>query len=227
MPRTFITRFLGLAIVLALAGQSTRADDPRQAAGDKVTPAEALQKLKDGNARFIAQKTTAKNDAARRAETAKGQKPFAIILACADSRVGPEIVFDQSLGDLFVIRVAGNVTDPSILGSIEYAVLHIGTPLVVVMGHEKCGAVAAVLEGGKAEGNLAELLKEVHVGDPKGSLAANVKDNAKFHADAMLKQSKTINDMVKSGRVQIVTSYYDLSAGTIEWLGSPEVKKGK
>jgi carbonic anhydrase len=201
----------------------------QQAAGAKITPAAALQKLKEGNARFVADKPTARNYAARRAETAGSQKPFAIFLACADSRVTPELVFDQTLGDLFVVRVAGNVIDPSMLGSMEFAVVQFGVPLIVVMGHDKCGAVEAALEGVKASGNLGELLKEVHIGDKAAGLPANIAANAKFQATDMLVRSKVIDEMVKGERVQIVSAVYDLSAGTIQWLGSPkaEGKKAK
>jgi len=221
MTRLHLIRYpvvLALGLTLALSGRLSRGDEPQQAAGTKVTPAEALQKLKDGNGRFVADKSAAKNYAQRRGETALGQKPFAIILACADSRVGPELVFDQTLGDLFVVRVARNVTDPTVLGSIEFAVVHLGAPLIVVLGHEKCGAVAAAMEGTKAEGNLGELLKEVHVGDKAGGLPAAIKANAKFHAEAMLQHSKVIDEMVKGQRVQIVTGVYDLTTGAVEWL---------
>jgi len=218
---------LAVALTLALSGTPLVGQQPQQPVGAKVTPAEALQKLKDGNGRFVADKPTAKNYATRRAETAGGQKPFAVILACADSRVGPELVFDQTLGDLFVVRVAGNVTDPTVLGSIEYAVVHLGAPLIVVMGHEKCGAVAAALEGVKESGNLGELLKEVHVGDNAAGLPANIAGNAKFQATSMLVRSKVIDEMVRGQRVQIVSAVYDLGSGTIQWLGSPKAEDKK
>ncbi len=102
--------------------------------------------------------------ARRRALLAKGQHPHAVILSCADSRVAPELLFDQGLGDLFVLRVAGNISDPFVLGSIEYAVEHLHAPLIVVLGHESCGAVAAALTKVDFPGNLGTLIKEVHVG---------------------------------------------------------------
>src|SRR5438105_3479472 len=118
------------------------------------TPAAALDRLKDGNGRFAADKPAArKTDAKRRAELAAGQHPFAVVLTCADSRVAPELVFDAGLGELFVLRVAGNIADPAVVGSIEYAVEHLHTPLIVVLGHESCGAVAAALDGAKLPGD--------------------------------------------------------------------------
>jgi carbonic anhydrase len=209
----------------------SRADDPKDQPA-KVTPAEALKKLKDGNERFIADKVEAKKYAKVRAETAAGQKPFAIVLACADSRVAPELVFDQTLGDIFVVRLAGNAAPPAIIGSIEYAVLHFGTPLIVVLGHDHCGAVSAVVKGEKAEGNIAEAVKLIHTGELTGKdtnekVANAVRANARFQAEALLKDSKVIAEMVKGERVQIVTGVYNLSSGGIEWLAPPEVKKGK
>src|SRR5262245_24451061 len=146
---------------------------PAQAPADPA--AAALAKLKEGNGRFVGGKAMTKGiDVKERAELVKGQQPFAIVLTCADSRVAPELVFDQGLGQLFVLRVAGNVCDPNILGSIEYGVEHLKSPLIVVMGHEKCGAVAAAIGGGELHGNLGKLIKEVHVGKdlPKDKAAA-------------------------------------------------------
>src|SRR6266850_3490662 len=115
----------------------------------------ALTKLKEGNARFVGSKVSqGKPTAARRAETAQGQHPFAIILGCADSRTSPEIVFDQNIGDLFVVRNAGNLVDDHALGSIEYGVEHLGARLIVVLGHERCGAVIAALASDSAPGHL-------------------------------------------------------------------------
>ena len=113
-----------------------------------ITAVEALARLRDGNRRFVANQTTAPalSDHARRAALVAGQKPFAIVLGCSDSRVPAELVFDQGFGDLFVIRVAGNIVAPSQVGSVEFAAARFGTRLVVVMGHSQCGAVVATLE---------------------------------------------------------------------------------
>jgi carbonic anhydrase len=202
------------------------ADEPKSA----VTPKEALQKLKDGHARFLAGKATPQVvDAKKRAELAKGQSPFAVVLACADSRVPPELLFDQGLGQLFVVRVAGNVTGPSILGSIEYAVEHLHTPLIVVLGHESCGAVKAALSEDDPDGNLGFLLREVHVGkhlpmDKKEVVPAAIKSNVLFHAAEITKRSSILKDFVTSGRVQVEAGVFSLTTGDVEWL-TPAKKK--
>src|SRR5262249_7971690 len=147
-------RWLAVVVVSGLTAFS--------AAQEKApTAEEALQRLKQGNARFVADKLDQKKDIGgkRRGDLAKGQRPFAIILSCADSRVPPELVFDQGLGDLFVVRVAGNVTDPVVLGSIEYGVQVLKAPLIIVLGHESCGAVQAAIAGGELPGNIAQFVK--------------------------------------------------------------------
>src|SRR6266700_5152546 len=163
-----------IAVGLLSANQFAQAADPAHPDQPTVSPAEAISRLKEGNSRFTAGNLqhphesiderkyiaanilenagtislgmTGEQAAKRRAELAKSQHPFAIILSCSDSRVPPEIVFDEGLGDLFVVRVAGNVVDDDVLGSIEYAVEHLGSSLVVVMGHQSCGAVKAVVD---------------------------------------------------------------------------------
>ena len=126
-----------------------------------LTPDKALQTLREGNLRFIQNKSIHPNRAdERRLETAKQQEPFAIILGCSDSRVSPEIVFDQGIGDLFVVRVAGNVVSPVILDSIEYSALYLHSSIIVVLGHENCGAVKAVLQGNTKDMEpVAELIR--------------------------------------------------------------------
>ena len=129
-----------------------------------VSADEALKRLRDGNERYTAEKPTAaqRSTKASRAALAKSQSPYAIILTCSDSRVPPELLFDSGLGELFVIRVAGNIPDPVVLGSIEYAAEHLGTPLVMVLGHERCGAVTATVDAkGKAHGNIGAIVKAI------------------------------------------------------------------
>src|SRR5438445_3184812 len=122
----------------------------------------ALAKLKEGNLRFAASDVSkGKPTAARRAETAQAQHPFAIIIACADSRTGPELVFDQNLGDLFVVRTAGNLVNDHALGTIEYGVAHLGARLIVVLGHERCGAVKAALASDHAPGHIDSLVRDI------------------------------------------------------------------
>ncbi len=132
----------------------------RAAEEPAATPEQALRFLKEGNQRFAADRLAAKDvGAAKRKELVAGQRPFAILLSCADSRVPPEIVFDQGLGDLFVVRVAGNISEPFALGSIDYAVEYLHVPLIVVLGHEQCGAVASALGTRRPEGNLGKLVR--------------------------------------------------------------------
>jgi carbonic anhydrase len=139
-----------------------------------ITPAAALERLKEGNKRFAADRLADKDlGSARRRALAKGQRPFAVVLGCADSRVAPELIFDQGLGDVFVLRVAGNVTDAALVGSIEYAVEEVKVPLIVVLGHEECGAVKAALAGKPLPGDLGELIRRVDVGKPPPAAGAD------------------------------------------------------
>src|SRR5260370_39711750 len=169
--------------------------------------AQAVEQLKTGNARFASDKLAAKDIGTdRRQDLAKGQTPFAVILTCAGSRVAPERVFDQGLGDLFVLRVAGNVAAPAVLGSIEYAVEHLHTPLIVVMGHESCGAVKAAIDGGHLEGNLGTLIRQVHPGrdlpkDPKAGLDVGVKNNVLVQTRLLTVESAGLKEVAQSKRV--------------------------
>jgi carbonic anhydrase len=196
------------------------------------TPATAFQRLKEGNERFASNKPATKNlSSARREELAKGQRPFAVVLACADSRVAPELLFDQGLGDLLVVRVAGNVTDPALIGSIEYALQELRAPLVVVLGHEECGAVKAALAGIAPPGNLGELIEAVHVGErrPGGteeSLSAAVRANAVYHAEELSRKIPVVKDFVGSGRARVVAGVYSLQTGKVGWLELPEKQSG-
>lgn len=200
-----------------------------------VTADEALQKLMEGNSRYVESKMTAGAlcDTAARETLAKGQKPFAIILSCSDSRVPPELIFDQALGQIFVVRVAGNVTDPIVLGSIEYAAEHLGSPLIMVLGHERCGAVTATVDAkGRGEGNIGAIVKSIapavkkvnerrrmHKGCDKKDKASIVEcvvdENAKLVAANLTKRSKVISGLVREGKVKIVSAKYDLDDGKV------------
>jgi carbonic anhydrase len=214
-----IPKIVAILVVLApIAGSS-----PGQDAA-KPTADGALKLLKEGNARFAEDKPAAKDiGAKRRQELAKGQHPFAVVLTCADSRVAPELLFDQGLGDLFVLRVAGNLTDPLILGSIEYAVEHLHTPLIVVLGHENCGAVAAALTKVEFPGNLGKLVKEVHVGkdlpmERSAALPLAVKNNAVHAAAQLTQRSELLKEEVAHKKVKIVSGVYMLGSGKVEWV---------
>jgi carbonic anhydrase len=186
---------------------------------------EAMQRLRDGNARFVQDKMThPRQQADRRAEIAKGQKPWAIVVCCSDSRVGPEIVFDQGLGDLFVMRTAGEVVDDVGLGSIEYAVEHFGTRLVVVLGHSRCGAVAAALSGGENSGHVDAVVKAIRPaietargesGDPlDNAIRANVRTVVRRLATA----APILSARSKDGRLRVVGACYDLDSGRVEMM---------
>lgn len=193
--------------------------------GEGVGADEALTRLKGGNSRYV--KGAAKHpnqDKQARESVAKTQKLFAVILGCADSRVPPEVLFDQGIGDLFVVRVAGNLADDAIIGSIEYAVEHLGTHLVVVLGHERCGAVKATVDGGEAPGHIGALVNAIQPAvtkarGEKGDLLDNsVKENAEMVAEQLRESKPILEEMVKKGKIKIVAARYDLDTGVVELL---------
>jgi carbonic anhydrase len=190
-------------------------------AGPSVSPEEALARLKAGNERFASSAVSrGKPTAARRAETAGGQHPFAIVVACADSRTAPEIVFDQNIGDLFVVRTAGNLVDDYALGSIEYAVAHLGARLIVVLGHQSCGAVQAALAGGEAPGHIRALVRAIEPavqaskGKPGDPLANAIHENDELVAEKIRQKAK-LGDL--ASQVRVVEGYYDLRTGKVQW----------
>jgi carbonic anhydrase len=187
-----------------------------------VAADEALSRLKAGNERFANDKETAgKAVAARRAQTAKEQHPFAIVIACADSRTSPEIVFDQTIGELFVVRTAGNLVDEYALGSIEYGVEHLGTRLVVVLGHQRCGAVTAALGGDSAPGHINSLVRDI-----QPAVAASVGKGGDALTNAIHENDTEVAQKIRSqaelgdhaAEVRIVEAYYNLDTGKVEWL---------
>ena len=181
---------------------------------------EALEKLKQGNERFRAGRARGPGPVqARREELIEGQRPFAVVLGCSDSRVPTEILFDTGLGDLFVIRVAGNVPNPSSIASVEYAVTQLETKLVVVMAHEQCGAVNAAIQGGIASANLGVLLGYIR---PALELSTEGVDavarrNARNTADRLVTGSDIIRDATDRGGVRIVTAFYRFTGGAVEF----------
>jgi carbonic anhydrase len=190
-----------------------------------------LEKLMAGNARFCAG-APSKMDASkeRRMEISKGQHPVAIVLSCSDSRVPPEIVFDQGLGEVFVVRVAGNVVDDVGLGSIEYGVEHLHTPLLVVLGHSKCGAVTAALDAqGEPEGNIGAILKKIKPAVEKAKASGKkekaevldlaIRENVRNVRADLLKRSKIVEEMNHSGKLKIVLAEYDLESGKVVSIG--------
>ena len=175
----------------------------------------ALKQLKEGNARFVSGALTLKDDyAALREKLSTGQHPFAVVLCCSDSRVAPEIIFDQKIGDLFVIRNAGNIVDEEVLGSIEYAVEHLETPLVVVMGHSACGAVTATCQGGDLPGHIIDLAKRIK---PSINTSCCINDNARSHARRMAQMIED-DEIVHHVGAKVIAAFYDIQSGKVEWL---------
>jgi carbonic anhydrase len=192
-----------------------------------VSPDQALKRLMRGNARFVSGHLAhagPEEIAEARGAVAKGQNPFAIIVGCSDSRVGPEIVFDQGVGDLFVVRTAGEVVDAAALGSIEYAVEHLGSPLIVVLGHERCGAVSAAVAGAKEPGHIAVVLRAIEpaVKQTKGKPGDPVENAVRAQALDVARQLQTaepiLAERVQSGKLKIVAARYDLDTGKVELL---------
>lgn len=181
----------------------------------KMDAHQALKLLKEGNARFVSGQLVPKDHYAEdRLKLSEGQHPFAVVLCCSDSRVAPEILFDQQLGDVFVIRNAGNVVDEDVLGSIEYAVEHLESPLVVVLGHSSCGAVTAACQGGELPGHLVDIAKRIK---PSISMDCCIDDNARRHAERMAQQVRE-NPIVEHLKVTVVAAFYDLASGVVEWM---------
>jgi len=185
----------------------------------------SLKKLLDGNKRCVMGKQqNPRQDARRRKEVSKGQKPFAVIVGCSDSRIPPELIFDQGLGDLFVVRLAGNIVDTLALGSIEYAVEHLGTKLVVVLGHSKCGAVTAAANSPEAPGHVGAIVKAIQPAVKKvQKMHGDLVDNA-IRANTLLvvrkiKSSKPIlAEMTEKGEIEVIGAYYNIETGAVEIL---------
>jgi carbonic anhydrase len=204
-------------ILLFLASSGASAQAPAAA----VSADAALARLKAGNARFVSRPVSqGRPNAARRAETAKTQRPFAIVVGCADSRTAPELIFDENIGDLFVVRTAGNLVDDHCLGSIEFAVGQVGTRLIVVLGHERCGAVKAAMDSPTAPGHLNSLVRDIQPavaaakGEPGDALTNTIEANARLMADKIRKEADFGDHKAE---VKIVTGYYHLDTGVVDW----------
>ncbi|MBV8224002.1 MAG: carbonic anhydrase [Verrucomicrobia bacterium] len=189
-----------------------------------LSPNAALHRLMEGNDRYVEGKMKPHDFISERRSLALGQNPFAVILSCSDSRVGPEIVFDQGLGDLFVVRTAGEVVDGAALGSIEYAVEHLGSTLIVVLGHERCGAVSAAVAGSKEPGHIAAVLKAIEPavkqvkGKPGDPVENAVRAQAVLVARHLQSAEPILVERVRSGQLKIVAGRYDLDTGKVELL---------
>ena len=190
-----------------------------------VTPDAVIAELKAGNAHHVKHQYQHPHESlVRQRELIAGQHPHAEILSCADSRVPPEIVFDQGLGDLFVVRVAGNVATDTEIGSLEYGAEHLHIPLLVVLGHESCGAVTAAVQGGEAEGHIATLVSLIKPavdksrGLPGDPVANAVRSNVQMVVRQLRSSTPVLSDLVAHGKLKIVGGVYSLETGEVTWL---------
>jgi carbonic anhydrase len=185
------------------------------------TPDAILERLAAGNERFVADRVDGKlQDSQRREALTSGQEPYAIVLGCADSRVVPELAFDTGVGELFVVRVAGNIATTETIASIEYAVAHLGTSVIVVLGHQSCGAVSAAIAGGDNGHNLNQLLAHIApacTAVPGGSVDDVVKKNAALTVAALTERSPILRDAVAAEKLRIVPAFYALDSGKVSF----------
>ena len=215
-----------MALVGAVMGSAFWSMNLEQAiaspALEPPSPDAALKRLMDGNQRFVKQKSKHPDQSkARMKEVAQAQHPFATVLSCADSRVAPEILFDEGIGDLFDIRVAGNIVIPEVLGSIEYAVAILGTPVLMVLGHERCGAVTAAVQGERLPGHIGSFVKAIkpaisrtkgQSGDPvDNAVVANVQ----YQIEKLKRSSTILSERSQDGKLKIVGGRYDLDSGEV------------
>lgn len=192
-----------------------------------ITPELALQQLMEGNLRYAQGNASHPHQSLeQRAELVSGQHPFAVILGCSDSRIPPELIFDQGLGDVFVIRTAGEVVDNASLASIEYAVEHLDVPLVVVLGHDSCGAVTAAVQGGEAEGHLGSLMDFIRpaveqareAGEGSDLLNGSIDNNVFNIVEALKSSQPVLSEKVEAGELMILGARYRLDSGLVEIL---------
>ena len=216
-------RFLHVGVAGTVAGLLTSglefALPPTAQAQSILTPDAALAELMAGNKRFIAERLTAHDEdlAILKQHTVDKQEPFAAVLSCADSRVPVELVFDQSIGHIFVTRVAGNVITPEIIASLEYGAAVLGTKVILVMGHANCGAVSAAIKGKEVPGQISALYAHIQPAVDKAgpNLEATIKANARIQATLLRQASTVVSGLVKEGTLKVVAGYYDLSTGAV------------
>ncbi len=195
----------------------------------QITGDEALERLMEGNALYVANEMQVRDFAAGRAARAKGQRPIASILSCADSRVGPEFLFNRGPGDLFVVRVAGNILEEDGLASLEYGAQFLGVPLIFVLGHSRCGAVEAAIkvvkDNAKLPGHLPGLIDEIkpavieaQKSNPKDLLDAAITENVRQTVREISESKPLLADMVSAGKVKVVGGVYDIATGKVSLL---------
>jgi carbonic anhydrase len=215
--RRFIATAVGCAVGVTLAAPTVRAGEEP----DDGTPGDALRRLREGNGRFVDGKVLEPHrDDARLAAVAAKQAPFAAILGCADSRVPPEILFDAGVGDLFVVRVAGNVATPEEVASLEFGTLVLGARAIVVLGHTRCGAVDAALAGKPVPGQISVLFQHIAPGLDRAhpDLDAAVEANARAQQRKLLAGSPVIADLSERGTLAVAAAVYDLATGAVRML---------
>jgi carbonic anhydrase len=216
-----------------VSGSLMAASDASGTSANSHDPTEALLKLMSGNVRFSSGQSTHSDISAERRKqvTRGGQHPFVTVIACSDSRVPVEILFDQGVGDIFVIKVAGNVCNTDEIGSIEYGVDHLGTPIMVVLGHTHCGACTAVATGADVHGSIPDLiapirpaLKKVQAAHPKlygkALVSALVEANVWQAIEDLLLRSSSTRERMKNGRVNVIGAVYNIETGTVKWMGT-------
>jgi len=221
--RGFLQMSIGGAVAGMIAAAAAEVATPRRAAAQSVlSPDEALKEMMEGNARFAANKMTSfEHDLEMlKSKTVDKQEPFAAVLSCADSRVPVEILFDQTIGHVFVTRVAGNVVTPEIIGSLEYGAAVLGTKVILVLGHRGCGAVKAAIAGKGVPGQISSLFPHIQAAvDAAGpDTEATTKENAKHQAKLLRESSTVISEMSKEGKIKVAAAYYDLGSGAVTLL---------
>jgi len=217
-------RFLGASLTGTAAGllgaAATAFLNPAPAfAQSNMTPDEALKTLLDGNVRYVADNITsdAKDRQILREDTAEKQEPFAAVLSCADSRVPVELIFDQTIGHIFLTRVAGNIATSEIIASLEYGAAVLAIKVIVVLGHANCGAIKAAIQGKPVPGQISALFPHIQpaVDQAGPDLVAATKANATNQAVLLSKASTILAPMIKEGKLKIVSAYYDLASGKV------------
>lgn len=194
----------------------------RLLAQTRLTPDAAFNELLAGNKRFTAGRLSSLQQdlSILRQKTAQKQEPFAAVLSCADSRVPVEVLFDQTIGQIFVTRVAGNVLTPEIIASLEYGVAVLGVTAILVMGHSNCGAVKAAIQGEKAPGQISALYPHLQpaVVQAGPNLEATIKANAKLQSALLRKASTVVSEFAKGGKLKVAAGYYDVASGNVTFL---------
>ena len=209
---------MGTAILTAGIGKANRWFQAQPVVAQTITtPDQALQELLDGNKRFVENKRQNPHQTMTRIqEVAKGQKPFASILSCSDSRVPSEIIFDQGFGDLFVVRNAGNIATPEEIGSLEFGTAVLGTKVLMVIGHKYCGAVQATIAGNAVPGQISSILDAIKPAiKPNQTFEEGVVSNVKYQM-SRLQASPVISQLIKDNKLKIVGALYDLDTGKLK-----------